>query len=143
VPAAQLAHALEHESGLLALGGSADMREITSRAERGDERAGLAFDVYTGRLLAGIAAMTAALGGLDALVFTGGVGQRSAHVRASAASGLAFLGVVVDEALNHARDQTDRDVSAPDASVRTLVLAAREDLEIARQTRDVIARGAA
>jgi acetate kinase len=131
---AELEDALEHRSGLLGLAGSADMREITARAETGDESARLALDVYLHRLRAGIAAMAASLGGLDALVFTGGVGERSAQVRSRAAAGLGFLDISVDETAN--RDASgEADVSATAARVRTLVIPAREDVEIARQTR--------
>jgi acetate kinase len=137
---AELEDALEHRSGLLGLAGSADMREITARAQAGDERARLALDVYIHRLRAGIAAMTASLGGLDALVFTGGVGERSAEVRSRAAAGLGFLDVAVDETAN--RDASgDVDLSAGSARVRTLVIPAREDVEIARQTRAVLTPG--
>jgi acetate kinase len=115
------------------------MREVVARAPT-DDGARLAFDVYIHRLRAGIAAMTAALGGLDALVFTGGVGERSAAVRAAAAEGLAFLGVAVDAARNRA-PSGDADVSAAGASVRTLVVPAREDLEIARQVRACLGAG--
>ena len=80
--AAQVAAALEHESGLLALGGDADMRALLPRADRGDAAAVLAIDVYVHRLVAGVAAMTAALGGLDVLVFTGGVGENASTIRA-------------------------------------------------------------
>ena len=133
----ELEDALEHRSGLLGLAGTADMREITARAHAGDERAGLALDVYVHRLRGGIAAMVAALGGLDALVFTGGVGEHSAEVRARAAEGIGFLDVAVDEAAN--RDASgDADVSTTAARVRTLVIVAREDVEIARQTRAVL-----
>jgi acetate kinase len=133
----RLARALEQESGLLALAGSADMREVVAGAERGEEPAGTALDVYVHRLRAGVAAMAAALGRLDALVFTGGVGENSAAVRARAAAGLGFLGVAVDEARN--RDAApDANLSAPGAPVHTLVVAAREDLEIARQVRSVL-----
>jgi acetate kinase len=88
----ELAHALEHESGLLGLAGTADMREVLSRRQAGDKRAELALGVYVHRLRAAIAAMSAALGGLDALTFTGGVGERSAAVREEACGGLEFLG---------------------------------------------------
>lgn len=81
--------------------------------------------------------MTAALGGLDALVFTGGVGEHSPDVRAAATSGLAYLGAELDETANRA-STTDTDISAPGARVRTLVITAREDLEIARLTREAI-----
>jgi acetate kinase len=138
VSVADAADALEHESGLLALAGTADMREVVQRAERGEPDGRLAFDVYVHRLRAAIAAMTAALGGLDALVFTGGVGERSAPVRAAAAAGLRFLGVALDDPANAAADG-DTDIGEPRAAVRTLVIRAREDLEIAGQVRAVLA----
>jgi acetate kinase len=135
--ASELADALEHRSGLLGLAGSADMREIIARAAAGERTAGLALDVYAHRLRAGIAAMAAALGGLDALVFTGGVGEHAAGVRARATTGLAFLGVAIDEDRN--RDAGgDTEIGLAGAAVRTLVLTAREDLEIARQVRTVL-----
>jgi len=135
--AAELSEALEHDSGLLGLGGTADMPELLLRAEAGDRAAQLALDVYMHRLRAGVAAMAAALGGLDVLVFTAGVGERSARVRELAAAGLGFLGVAIDESRDTS-PAADRDVSAGDASVRTLVIAAREDLEIARQVRSAL-----
>ncbi|MGD1050753.1 MAG: acetate/propionate family kinase [Solirubrobacteraceae bacterium] len=136
----EVAGALEHESGLLGLAGSADMREVLARAGDGEQQARLALDVYLHRLRAAIAAMAAALGGLDALVFTGGVGARSAPVRELTADGLGFLGVGVDHALNREATE-DGDVSDRDAPVRTLVVLPREDLEIARQSRAALRRG--
>jgi acetate kinase len=133
-----LAGALEHESGLNALAGTSDMREVLARRAAGDEAAALAIDVYLHRLRAGIAAMAAGLDGLDAIVFTGGVGERSAAVREGACLGLRFLGVELDPAAN-AQATGDVDVTAPGGSVRVLVVAAREDLEIARQVRAVLA----
>jgi acetate kinase len=133
----ELADALEHESGLLGLAGSADMRDVLAGATGGDERARLALDVYLHRLRAGIASMAAALGGLDVLVFTGGVGERSPEIRSGTAAGLGFLGVAVDEPAN-AGGEHDRDISARSADVRTLVVRAREDVEIADQTRSVL-----
>jgi len=133
---AELAWALEHESGLLGLSGTADMREVLKRAGAGDARAQLAFEVYLHRLRAGIASMAAALGGLDVLAFTGGVGEHNSEVRAAAASRLAFLGVGIDPARNEAVDG-DGDISSARAGVRTVVIRAREDLEIAHQVRSV------
>ena len=130
----ELAATLEHESGLLGLAGSADMAEIVTRAERGDADAGLALEVYLHRLRAGIAAMAAALGGIDALAFTGGVGEHAPAVRAGAARGLGFLGVTVEDAANRA-GAGDREISAPGARVRSFVITAREDLEMAGQVR--------
>ncbi|HME03955.1 MAG TPA: acetate/propionate family kinase [Solirubrobacteraceae bacterium] len=135
----EMAEALEHRSGLLGLCGTADMREVLARAGAGERSAGLALEVYLHRLCAGIAAMAAALGGLDVLVFTGGVGERSPEVRRLSAEALGFLGVWIDSERNRA-PIADDDISVPGASVRTLVLAAREDLEIARQVRGVLAR---
>ena len=137
--AGELAAVLEHESGVLGLCGTADMRELLARAEAGDAPARLALDVYLHSLRAGIAAMAASLGGLDALVFTGGVGERSATVRELAIDGLGFLGLAIDSEGNHSA-AGDADVSGARASVATLVLAAREDLEIARQVRAVLER---
>ena len=113
-----MAEALEHESGLLGLAGTADMRELLARD---DPDARLALDVYIHRLRAGIAAMAASLGGLDALVFTGGVGERAARVRELACAGLGHLGV-----------------GGPGSTVRVLTVQAREDLEIARQARALL-----
>jgi len=135
----ELARALEHESGLEGLAGTADMREVIARAGAHDRSAQLGLDVYVHRLRAGIGAMAAALGGIDGLAFTGGVGERSAEVRASTAAGLSFLGVEVDDLLNGAADG-DAEITASRAHTRTLVIRAREDLEIANQVRTVLAR---
>jgi acetate kinase len=130
----QMADALEHESGLAGLAGTPDMRELVGRD---DADAGLAFDVYTHRLRAGVGAMAAALEGLDALVFTGGVGEGSARVRQAACEALSHLGVVVDGRRNEAvRD--DADIAAEASRVAVLVIRAREDIEIARQARTLL-----
>jgi acetate kinase len=133
----ELGHALEHESGLLGLSGTADMREVLGRAGNGDAAARLALDVYLHRLRGLIASMTAALGGLDVLAFTGGVGEHSAEIRSWAADGLSFLGVSVDGARNEGVSG-DVDISVAGAGVRTVVIRAREDLEIAGQVRSVL-----
>jgi acetate kinase len=127
VAPAELADSLEHRSGLMGLAGSGDLAELL---EREDEDARLAVDVYLHRLVGGVAAMAAALGGLDVLVFTGGVGEHASVVRQRASASLGFLGVAVDAGRNEAASP-DADVTAEGAPVRTLVLAAQEDLEIA------------
>jgi acetate kinase len=104
------------------------MRQLTDRQ---DDDARLGLDVYTYRLATSLAAMTVALGGLDTVVFTGGVGERSADIRQRAATKVHYLGVSIDEAANAAA-VPDVDISADGAQVATLVVAAREDLEIAR-----------
>ena len=134
----EVATALEHESGLKGLAGTADMRKIEAAMARGDERAQLAMDVYVHRLSSGIAAMTASTGGLDVLVFTGGVGEHSAAVRRLAADRLAYLGVTVGDDRNESGPD-DRDVSGEAAGVRTLVIAAREDLQMAAESRALFA----
>ena len=93
---AELTESLERRSGLLGLGGSADMRSILAAVDAGDRDAPLALDVYIHRLRASIAAMAASLDGLDAIAFTGGVGERSARIRGLAAAGLALLGIALD-----------------------------------------------
>ena len=138
MPPAELAATLEHRSGLLGLAGTADMREILGRAAAGDSRARLALDVYTHRLRREIAAMTAALGGLDAIVFTGGVGERSALIRSMAAVGLGYLGVELDPARNEADGPDDREIGKAGGPVRVLVIAAREDVQIAADVRGVL-----
>ena len=134
---AEVAAALVHESGLQGLAGTTDMREVLAAAAAGEPAAVLALDVYLHRLRAGIAAMAAALGGLDALVFTGRVGERAHEVRSRAADGLGFLGVGLDDAAN-AVAAGDAEIGAP-GRVRTLVVESREDLEIARAVRSALA----
>lgn len=127
---------LDRESGLLGLSGtSGDLRAVLAAADSGDDAAQLAVAVYLHRLRASVAAMAAALGGLDALVFTGGVGEHSARVRAACCDGLRFLGVALDPEANAAAAGPDRDVAAPTSPVRVLVVEAREDLEISREVR--------
>lgn len=133
----EVATALEQRSGLTALAGTGDMRDIEAAAKRGDPAAVLALDVYTHRLVGSIGAMSAATGGLDVLVFTGGVGEHSSTVRRRAAQRLGFLGVAID---THRNDTVhdDGDITAAAATVRTLVITAREDLQIAREARRLV-----
>jgi acetate kinase len=126
--------AINQESGLLALAGTADMREVEAAAGAGDGAAARALAVHDHRLAGAIAAMAAALGGLDALAFTGGAGEGSARLRAEAARRLAFLGVRVDDARNTSCE-ADADISAAGAAVRTIVVRAREEVVIARAVR--------
>ena len=138
-PPAELAATLEHRSGLLGLAGTADMAAILAAEAEGDEEASLAIGVYLHRLRALVAAMVAALGGLDVLVFTGGVGENAPAIRARLASDLAWLGVAVDPGANDGA-RGDADITASDAAVRSVVVVAREDLEIVRQVREVLAK---
>ena len=137
MPAEELASTLEHRSGLQGLAGTPDMQAILAAAAAGDETADLALGVYLHRLRAGIASMVAALGGLDVLVFTGGVGENAPVIRERAAAGLGFLGVAIDAGAN-AGAGADLEISAARAAVRTFVVAAREDIQIAHEVRAVL-----
>jgi acetate kinase len=143
---AELADGLEHRSGMAALaalpGGSGDYRDVAAAAAAGEQGASLAIDVFAHRLIAAIAAMAAAMNGLDTLVFTGGIGEHAPAVRATAAAGLGFLGVAVDPSANEAA-RADADISAAGARVRTVVVTAREDLEVARAAFGFLPGGAA
>lgn len=138
--------ALSEHSGLLALAGSADMRQVLDRERAGDRDASLAVRVWLHRLRAEISAMAAAMGGLDAVVFSGGVGERAAVLRHRAVDGLGFLGLELDPITNELTDgcvgtPPEVDVSAPAARVRTWVVHTREDLVMAHQARELLEVG--
>jgi acetate kinase len=121
---------LNRESGLAGLsGGSGDMREILSARERGDARAGLAYDVYLHRLTREAGAMIAVLGGLDAIVFTAGVGENSAVVRQDLSANLGYLGLRLAPGVD---TKSDAAIHAADSRVCAAVIHAREEWEIAR-----------
>ncbi len=135
----QMERALEHESGLLGLSGrSGDLREVLAGATDGDERCRLAVEVMLHRLRGAMAAMVSAMGGVDALVFTGGIGEHSPFVRAAAIDGLAYLGAQVDEAANERALGVDAVISPPGAPVAALAVVAREDLAMAAEVRAVL-----
>ena len=138
--AGALDHALNFDSGLVGLGGSGDMSELESRVEQGDPAADLAVEVFAYRVAAAVAGITVATGGLDALVFTAGIGERSRLARARVCQRLEFLGVALDARLNETAEP-DADVASPDSSVRIVVLGAREDLVAARAARALLATG--
>ncbi len=128
----QLTDSLNHDSGLLGISGlSGDMRAIVTAMDGGHERARLAYDLYVHHLRAGIGAMLAALGRVDAIVFTGGVGEHSPRVRASALATLGFVGARIDTVANDGATE-DRDISAADSVVRVVVVGSREDWAMAR-----------
>jgi acetate kinase len=136
----QLDEILNQKSGLLGISGtSSDMRQILAASKDGDEpakmtRAKLALEIYVHRLRSGIGAMIAVLGGVDAVVFTAGVGENSPEVRASVCDNFAFLGLKLDSGKNTQTPlETDKDISTPDAAVRVLVIHAQEDWMIARE----------
>ena len=124
---------LNKQSGLKGLSGvSGDMRQIQALIEQGQERAKLAFNVYIHRLRSYIGCMLASLGGLDTLVFTGGVGENSALVRAAAVEAFEFLGLKLDKQKNNA-SPVDEDIAAVDSAIRVLVVHTEEDWAIAQE----------
>lgn len=136
--AKEVEEALTHQSGLRGLSGlSGDMREVLAASDAGDERARLARDVYTHRVRQAVGALTATLGGLDALVFTAGVGENAASVRAESCRGLECLGIELDAEAN-GRCRPDADVARPGSRVRVLVIAAREDVTMLREVMRVV-----
>ncbi len=128
---------LNKHSGLAGVSGiSKDMREIVAARQSGHERATLAFDIFVHRLAGGVGAMTAALGGLDILAFTGGIGENSSEVRQETCARLAFLGVKLDLALN-SQPPADRVISTSESQIAVVVVQAREDLAILEEWIDL------
>lgn len=135
---AELADTLEHGSGLKGLSGtSGDLRDVIAARSSGDADAALAVDVFVHRLRREIGAMTASAGGIDLLVFTGGIGEHAPEIRSDVASGLSHLGVVLDREANLSAS-SDADIGSVGAAVRTVVVTASEETEIARETRGVV-----
>jgi acetate kinase len=128
----QLDDLLNTKSGLLGISGiSGDMREIVTAMKDGHPRAKLAFEIFVHRLQAGIGSMIAVLGGIDALVFTGGIGENSPEVRAVACANFGFLGMKLDAAKN-VQLRLDQEISSSESRVRVLIIRAQEDWAIAR-----------
>jgi acetate kinase len=139
VDVVSLTAALEHQSGLRGLTGtSGDFRDVLAGRADGDADCVLAFDVYVHTLVREIGAMAATAGGLDLLVFTGGVGEHVPEVRAAAAERLAHLGVALDEDAN-AVAESDAVIGSSGAPADTVVVTAAEAAEVARLTREVLA----
>ena len=137
--AEEIEDALNHRAGLLGVSGiSGDMREVLAASRAGDERARLAIAIYVHRVRQAIGALTATLGGIDALVFTAGVGENSAEVRVATCQGLECLGLELDADAN-ARCRPDADIARPSARARILVVATREDLAMLSDVVRVIA----
>jgi acetate kinase len=137
----QLDKILNLESGLLGISGlSGDMRSILAARKKRHARATLAFDIYVHRLRAAIGAMAAALNGIDALIFSAGIGENSAETRAATCDGLQFLGVKLD-AVKNKNCSPDQNIAFPDSRVRILVIRAQEDWAIAQECWKLIRTG--
>jgi acetate kinase len=129
---------LNTRSGLKGICGTNDMREVLKLREQGDAQAQLALDLYTYRIKKYLGAYWAAMGCLDAVVFTAGIGENAPYVRACCCAGLNDLGLILDEKRNRAPEDDIRDISAADSSVRVLVIPTNEELRIAQETSRVI-----
>jgi acetate kinase len=128
----QLDELLNTKSGLLGISGiSGDMRQIVSAMNARNRRATLAFDIFVHRLRSSIGSMVAILGGIDAIVFTAGIGENSPEVRAAGCAAFGFLGVRLDSTKN-VQSLPDQDISLSDSIVRVLIVRAQEDWAIAR-----------
>jgi acetate kinase len=144
----QIDEILNQKSGLLGISGtSSDMREVLAASKNGNEpakqeRAKLALEIYVHRLRSGIGAMIAVLGGVDAIVFTAGVGENAPEIRAAVCENFAFMGVKLDPVKN-AKSHSDADIAAPDATVRVLVIHAQEDWMIARECWNLVKKQSA
>ena len=136
--AGELEQTLCYDSGLKGASGIAeDIRAVVAATRQGDQRAGMAFDLYSARIREGIGAMGVAMNGLYGLVFTGGVGEHSADVPAAVCRPLGWLGVAMDDQAN-VRATPDEDVATAGLLVRILVVQTREELMIARETRQLL-----
>jgi acetate kinase len=139
--ASEVDDVLNKQSGVLGVSGvSKDLRDVRSLAQAGDDRCRLALELYTYRVKKYVGAFAAAMGGLDALVFTAGVGENDPEIRAQVCEGLSFLGVDLDSALNAQTRGIERVISAADAGVRVLVVPTDEERVIAEETVAVIGR---
>jgi len=130
---------LNKESGLKGICGTNDMRKILERRKAGDARAGIAVDIYTYRIKKYIGAYFAVLGGLDALIFTGGIGENAPAIRELCCRGLAIFGIGIDDGKNNTEQQGIREINSPDSQVKILVVPTNEELKIAQETEKVIA----
>ena len=135
---------LQRKSGLLGVGGiSNDLRENLQAAAAGDHRAELAMEIYAYRVRKYIGAYLAALGGADAVVFTGGVGENGVDMRRRVLQGLDRLGLVLDLERNQSCVGQEGEISAPGSPIKALVIPTNEELLIARDTRDIMQRAPA
>jgi acetate kinase len=125
-------------SGLLGISGvSSDMRDINKAVKEGNEHAQLALDMYHYRIKKYIGAYMAALGGADAIVFTGGVGENGDNARLQSCAGLEFLGIKIDAAVNATIHGEEKVISTPDSAVKVIVVPTDEEFMIASDTMDI------
>ena len=129
---------LNKQSGLKGICGTNDMREVLERRKSGDDRAEAALDIYTYRIKKYIGAYSAVLGNVDAVVFTGGIGENASIVRELSCHDLTGLGISIEHEKNYAAGSSIRDISAPGSRVKVLVVPTNEELKIAQETKKVV-----
>jgi acetate kinase len=129
----QVSNLLNKRSGMLGLTGQSDMRDITAAIEQGDENARLAYDLYAYHIKKYIGAYTAVLNGLDAIIFTAGVGENDEKVREMVCQDLDYLGIYLNTNQNKVRTKGINEISTADSKVKILVVPTNEELEIAQQ----------
>lgn len=129
---------LNEESGLRGICGTNDMREVIEKKDSEDERAKIALELYSYRVKKYIGAYFAALGSLDALIFTAGIGENSPEIRGLCCDGLSGLGINIDDRRNYGDGDEIREISVPGGKVKVLVVPTNEELKIAQETREVI-----
>ncbi|ROT05332.1 acetate kinase [Muribaculaceae bacterium Isolate-104 (HZI)] len=134
-----LQRVINKESGMAGVSEiSSDMREIENAVNAGNERAKMALDMYEQRIIKYVGAYAAEMGGVDVIVFTGGVGENQTGVRENVCAPLAFMGVEIDTALNARTRGTETEISTPASKVRVVVIPTDEELMIARDTREIV-----
>ena len=131
--AAEVDELLNKKSGVYGIAGYSDFRDLESGAENGDKKCRLALDMFVYSVKKAIGAYAAAMGGVDALVFTAGIGENTVLVREEITDGMEFLGIKIDKELNNFKGE-ERDISAPDAKVKSFVIPTNEELMIAKDT---------
>jgi len=129
----QVSNLLNKRSGMLGLTGFSDMRDITQSMNEGNANAKLAYDMYTYRIKKYIGSYTAALGGLDAIIFTAGVGENDAYTRQLSCEDMEFFGIKLDADKNNRRVPGIREINTPDSRTKVLIVPTNEELEIANQ----------
>ena len=137
----QLQKIINKESGVAGVSGiSSDMRESEAAVKAGDEMATLALDMYEQRIIKYVGAYAAEMGGVDIIVFTGGVGENQTGVRENVCAPLAFMGVEIDKELNAKTRGTETVISTPQSKVKVVVVPTDEELMIARDTREIVSK---
>lgn len=135
----EMAYYLNKQSGVLGITGiSSDMRDVENAAQEGNKRAKLALEMYDYRIKKYIGAYAAALGGVDAIVFTAGVGENQTGTREQACAGLEFLGIKIDKAKNATIHGEEAIISTPDSKVKVVVVPTDEEIVIARDTKELV-----